>query len=374
MISNNINQSLGQIHDSLKNLDSAREQVEQVTKNGKELATATHRLALDVKKMADVIGNETSKVIVEFSKGINELNDKIDSSIVNGQESITEEVKSLKNASKQINELSSNNINETHVVTLDFLKKQNKEVTIAVDRIVDTFSSKLIELEKNITSLTSRSQSVISDEVLRFNQEVKNIENNSKSVVEEVRNLSVSTMKQQASSLSSSLEIISVYSKNIQNLFEEMSAMDLSSLHIKLDGLKNDLNVSNEKFNQEINELESSLVGKYTEVTNFINNNLRRTFDLVKEINQRIIDAQIRSADKYDILIKRHENNSSTVNKNFQNVLLKMSSLEEKIIDNEKESQKRFDALVTNQKKSNVIIGILLFLLVSLVMVLAFNL
>jgi len=68
----NIHKALLQLRDSLTHLNSAREQVSQVTAESKEIIDATARLADDVRLLAEKISEETQTVITRFEDRLNE--------------------------------------------------------------------------------------------------------------------------------------------------------------------------------------------------------------------------------------------------------------------------------------------------------------
>ena len=131
-----INQALAQLEISLKELDSARAQVEKVTDSGNSLANATSSLVKEVKQLADKIATETSKIITGFSDKITVLEASINNTTKEGQKKISSEVDKF---IKTTSELKSNNestISDFKNLSIKTIKDQETEVSKTIQSIL----------------------------------------------------------------------------------------------------------------------------------------------------------------------------------------------------------------------------------------------
>ena len=97
----NIHKALLQLRDSLTHLNSAREQVSQVTAESKEIIDATARLADDVRLLAEKISEETQTVITRFEDRLNESQAGLTGVINEGKELFAAEIAQSQQATTQ---------------------------------------------------------------------------------------------------------------------------------------------------------------------------------------------------------------------------------------------------------------------------------
>ena len=98
----NIHKALLQLRDSLTHLNSAREQVSQVTAESKEIIDATARLADDVRLLAEKISEETQTVITRFEDRLNEAQAGLTGVINEGKELFAAEIAQSQQATTRL--------------------------------------------------------------------------------------------------------------------------------------------------------------------------------------------------------------------------------------------------------------------------------
>lgn len=250
MKSDNINQSVAQIQDSLGKLDSARAQVEKVTESGNELTKATHKLALDVKNIAEVIKHETSSVIIDFSQGLQDLDNKIDRSINKGENSITVEVDKFKKTTKVLESFTDKAINEAKLLSVETIKKQELEIEKTMNIMVANFSDKLVQFENTVEDVTKKNQANIAKDIESFNNAVGELKTTSNSVINEAKSLSVETIKKHETELARTMNTM------VENFSKKLTEFDNN---IGMITVKNHDVISKEieKFKRTVIELEA---------------------------------------------------------------------------------------------------------------------
>ena len=119
-----LNQTIAQLEENLKNLDSARIQVEEVTGSNKELSEALAEVSNNVSSLADKITESTSLAIKDMNSTILEFKQNV------------EKLKTLSESfTKRIEDKSTNIVNEIKnvqtVITTEIISiKQNLESLI----------------------------------------------------------------------------------------------------------------------------------------------------------------------------------------------------------------------------------------------------
>lgn len=165
-----INQALAQLEISLKELDSARAQVEKVTDSGNNLANATSSLVKDVKQLADKIATETSKIITGFSDKIAALEASINNTTKEGQKKISSEVEKFIKTTSDLKSNNESTISDFKNLSIKTIKDQETEVSKTirsvlsycekVQKLIDAISTmdlpnRMDKIDKNITDVNS---------------------------------------------------------------------------------------------------------------------------------------------------------------------------------------------------------------------------
>lgn len=131
-----INQALAQLELSLKELDSARAQVEKVTDSSNNIANATSSLVKDVKQLADKIAVETSKIITGFSDKITALEASINNATKEGQKKISSEVEKFIKTTSDFKSNNESAISDFKNLSIKTLKDQETEVSKTIQSIL----------------------------------------------------------------------------------------------------------------------------------------------------------------------------------------------------------------------------------------------
>ena len=185
----NIHKALLQLRDSLTHLNSAREQVSQVTAESKEVVDATARLADDVRQLAEKISEETQTVITRFEDRLNESQAGLTHVISEGKELFAAEVAQSQQATTQL---------KTEV---------EKTLQLALEATVRTLDEVNASARKTMEEVTTASTASL----------------------QELTTVSTDAIEVQQAEISDALESMTEYCNRIQTLIDKLSELDLSS-------------------------------------------------------------------------------------------------------------------------------------------------
>ncbi len=185
----NIHKALLQLRDSLTHLNSAREQVSQVTAESKEVVDATARLADDVRLLAEKISEETQTVITRFEDRLNESQAGLTNVISEGKELFAAEIAQSQQATTQL---------KTEV---------EKTLQQALEATVRTLDEVNASARKTIEEVATASTASL----------------------QELTTVSTDAIEVQQAEISDALESMTEYCNRIQTLIDKLSELDLSS-------------------------------------------------------------------------------------------------------------------------------------------------
>ena len=185
----NIHKALLQLRDSLTHLNSAREQVSQVTAESKEVIDATARLAEDVRLLAEKISEETQTVITRFEDRLNESQAGLTNVISEGKELFAAEIAQSQQATTQLK------------VEVEKTLQQALEATVRTLDEVNASARKTLE-EAAAASTAS---------------------------LQELTTVSTDAIEVQQAEISDALESMMEYCNRMQTLIDKLSELDLSS-------------------------------------------------------------------------------------------------------------------------------------------------
>ncbi|MDO4703420.1 hypothetical protein [Tannerella sp.] len=215
----NIHKALLQLRDSLTHLNSAREQVSQVTAESKEVVDATARLAEDVRQLAEKISEETQTVITRFEDRLNESQAGLTNVISEGKELFAAEIAQSQQATTQL---------KTEV---------EKTLQQALEATVRTLDEVNDSARKNIEAVTAASSGAL----------------------QELTTVSTEAIEVQQTEISETIESISEYCNRIQTLIDKLSELDLSSQVLsigkQIDQLEQRQDIQREELRSEMDKV-----------------------------------------------------------------------------------------------------------------------
>ena len=159
----NIHKALLQLRDSLTHLNSAREQVSQVTAESKEVIDATARLAEDVRLLAEKISEETQTVITRFEDRLNESQAGLTNVISEGKELFAAEIAQSQQATTQLKVEVEKTLQQALEATVRTLDEVNASARKTLEEAAAASTASLQELTTVSTDAIEVQQAEISD-------------------------------------------------------------------------------------------------------------------------------------------------------------------------------------------------------------------
>ena len=215
----NIHKALLQLRDSLTHLNSAREQVSQVTAESKEVIDATARLAEDVRLLAEKISEETQTVITRFEDRLNESQAGLTNVISEGKELFAAEIAQSQQATTQLK------------VEVEKSLQQALEATVRTLDEVNASARKTLE-EAAAASTAS---------------------------LQELTTVSTDAIEVQQAEISDALESMMEYCNRMQTLIDKLSELDLSSqvlsIEKQIERIEQQQDTQREEFRTEMDKI-----------------------------------------------------------------------------------------------------------------------
>ncbi|OLQ19731.1 hypothetical protein BGK60_08300 [Tannerella forsythia] len=218
----NIHKALLQLRDSLTHLNSAREQVSQVTAESKEIIDATARLADDVRLLAEKISEETQTVITRFEDRLNESQAGLTGVINEGKELFAAEIAQSQQATTRL---------KTEV------EKTLQQALEATVRTMDTVNASARKTLEEAAAASAAS-------------------------LQELTTVSTDAIEVQQAEISDALESMAEYYSRMQTLIDKLSELDLSgqvlSIEKEIEQIENQQNTLSEELRSEMNKIRKN--------------------------------------------------------------------------------------------------------------------
>lgn len=214
-----LNKALSEIYSDLEKLQSAREQVEIVTENSKELASATSILLKELREFSNQFGKENSSNIFQLTKSLNDFEGKINKISEKGNQSISEYIESFK---KQI------------------------------VGVIEQFSKQLADNEKNLKAISDFNFDRIGQVIDNFNLMTLSLKTSTESEIREIKSIALNKIDKQEKNISKTINSIEKTNSKANELIEIITNYDIP----------NSLEIINQKLDaqEKINKLNKVLL------------------------------------------------------------------------------------------------------------------
>ena len=268
MKTENINKSLVQIQQSLTKMNSAREQVEKVTKTGADFTSATKDLVREVKQMADVVKSENSSVIQSFSHALAQFEQKVHDSIANGDQSISQKVETFKTAAKKYEDFTDAGLKNIYSQSSTFLKKYEADLEGTINSAVINFSDKLLQFEEKINRTTELSKNGIAQDIEGFKNAISELQIIGRSSIDESKLLVSETIRNQELGMTGAMDTMVTAFKDklvqFETNLEKITGNSQNSLLKELQNFNNSITELKSANNKSINEFQEIAVQTIT--------------------------------------------------------------------------------------------------------------
>jgi HEPN domain-containing protein len=201
MAQKDFNTIIGQIEEDLKNLQSAKEQVEKVVADNAEFAKATSSLIDKTKSLLSDMKNIAADSLVKFAEQLTQTKTELEKLTSQTQESVKSSVSNFDLTSISLAETFSDKADEVAKAAKNTLEEQKTENLKTLNQILETHNNikqligqlldlKIPETLKNINSNLEKANNDIAD----LRKEVADIEINNQSRFKATKTLHISTL------------------------------------------------------------------------------------------------------------------------------------------------------------------------------------
>lgn len=316
MSNQNINKTLAELQRSLSSIESAKSQVESVTRGSEKLTNSTNDLVKGVNQMANVIKTETDNVIKNFSKSIDSYKGQLDGANYRKDKIITHQLEQLNKVQSQIQDFSSATLKGIELLSKESISKQDAELSKLIASVNNRFEKKMTNISSNIDVAIKEGRIAIEEENDKFNFSVHKITTDTEKLINNLTKSSVNIIEKQKVEVDKLITNVSQYTKEINDIFEELRAGNLLT---RVEKIGDSIIKTNEEFhNLSIRQKESegNIIEAQSSNSKAINANLLKVYNAVKSINEL----------------------ASTINKKEDNYIAlqgAITKLEEQLFDNQ---------------------------------------
>jgi hypothetical protein len=171
-----LNKVLSEIYVDLENLQTAREQVENITESGKELIAITSNLIKELKDFANKVGNENTSNITQLNKSLVVFENKISSLSEKGIQSFENYISTFKNQTSSI---------------------------------IENFTKQIQNNEKSLSEINKLSYERIWSTIEEFEKSINNLKKQSEIKIEELKSDAIDKIQIQEQIIAKTIESIS---------------------------------------------------------------------------------------------------------------------------------------------------------------------
>lgn len=314
MNSENINQTLAQLENSLNELDSARKQVEKVTEAANNLTNATSALANEVKLIADQIGNETNTILAEFSGKLSDFDQKLNINSDLSEKSIRDGIAKFSELTGTLKQKTENAIEELKSISVKTIVNQESEISKKLDStlnaieketisVTDNFSKKLSESQEKFNIITDQGQKSIIIEVEKFKELAEDLKITSENAINEIKIISAKTIKEQEFEISKTIISLTGYCTEAQRLIVKIAELDFKPQLEKINTNISSIYTVIQNVKSQIESVEKSIGDKLIISSEKLTISLS---NVQEEMNQRISSLII----EFENSGKKHQINS----------------------------------------------------------------
>jgi|GEM_PF-6523277 hypothetical protein len=201
-----INKVLSDIYSDLEKLQSAREQVEIVTENSRDLTSAISILLKELREYSNQLGEENSKNISKLSKSLSDFEIILNIVSEKGNQSISQYIETFR---------------------------------IKIADVIEQLSKQLSDNAKKLNNISNLNNEKISTTILEFEQSTKDLKTSTEKEIEEIKNVAISKIENQVKIISKTIESVENTNSKVDRLIEVLTNYNipnsLEKINEKLD-------------------------------------------------------------------------------------------------------------------------------------------
>ena len=246
MMETDIHKALARMQENLAKLQSAREQVEQVSASGKELTEQTVFLLAETGRLIGTLETNTRELSEQFTKKVKTSEERIDRVVEERSALIGSTLDEMKqvfattetSVGRAVEELRCS-AEETLLQAAQQQKKQLDGLQTSLDeklgQSLTDFKSRLLQFEDSAQRLMCESGIDIHNKIEAFAVSVREMKESSVSAVKEVSDLSVRMLNEQEQAVKVLLAQLKETDEGVRCLLETIHELDLGAKWLSLE-------------------------------------------------------------------------------------------------------------------------------------------
>jgi hypothetical protein len=250
---NELNKTLSEIYTDLESLQSAREQIEIVTKSSANLTNSTSMLLQELREFSNLFGKENTSNISQLTQSLESFENKINSIHTKGNESISGYIETFKNkidtvitqfekknksGLSQLNQSLEGFENKINTISekgnesiSEYIKSFKKEIIV----VIDQFSKQISENEKNLTAINSLNNEKIGEKIKQFEKTTKDLKVNAEQGIENIKSIAIAKIEKQEKEISKTILHIAETNLKTESLIKIIKNYDIPNSLENLD-------------------------------------------------------------------------------------------------------------------------------------------
>lgn len=365
---NDMNIKLSGLIDQLKKLDSAREQVEQVTSSGNALTG-------NISKLLDKVNGLVSSIDDDFTGTIGSYTDELKETCKSTNQLIESELKEYKKNKEtlqdNLNKLKSKidifqvdfantATGEINKIGIDLKDQGEQQIAEIIYRLKDLNNKQEVTNNKNIEILSDRTSSIIAE----YKESLEVIKNNHENEIKDIVTTSSKTLKPYITNIENMSVSITNSIKDINKLLENIKSTKIID---RVDSIENSQKEIALLYVGMASQLEN-IIGQNNNINQFVatlsknTNSILNNYNLLRTEIEKILYNQNSLSNALDSLVSSQELLSS----NIKSVLYNSTSLLSKsdlIIKTLEEKNEKLNEEVT--KSNRIQITLLVIIIIS---------
>ncbi|MBE7633843.1 hypothetical protein [Tenacibaculum finnmarkense] len=242
---NELNKTLSELYSNLEDLQSAREQVEIVTKSSDNLTNSTAILLEKLSVFSKQFGQKNTNTFSQLTKNLDNFENKIEKITAQGTASILKQSNFFKENSNSIisklekntdtnnTKLKNNLINfETKINSIS--EKGNKSISSYINSfkkeiviVIDQFSKQISENEKNLTAINSLNNEKISEKIKQFERTTNDLKVNAEQGIEKIKLIAIEKIEKQEEKITKTILYITETNLKTERLIKVITNYDI---------------------------------------------------------------------------------------------------------------------------------------------------
>ena len=282
-----INKVLVDLQESLQEINSAKDQVEAVTKSNDKLGAQTSKMINEVVNLANIVEAKTIEVITEFSNTLSNYKAEHARILNNNSKSITLQIDGAKSVSESF-EKSAESLVQDYKKQFHIVFSNNKEQLQVIN---NTITKKVESIESKVNDVSLKATLEVKENIDNLEQEFSSFIDKYEKKVSTFTDDTISYIENTEKQVENSIENINKYIKKVSSLVDQLNNFDIEAK--KINEIEKVILQVNQKVDDYITEVNRGfLIDNHIKLANQIKSTQNDIMELIvsntENINNRI--------------------------------------------------------------------------------------